>query len=142
MHRLSTVIVLFFATASLAQSPAIPTTNAKASAVILRSIPTGTDCPVGFRANRQSNAQILSADDADKDGPALGLHLILDRPASSNIESVEVTVYGTSPKTRSLPTNFQPADANTRDTVSKSFLLQRSASDKTLSNADVWVHNV
>jgi hypothetical protein len=142
MHRLSTALFLLAATASLAQSAAVSSSKPDASAVILRSIPVGADCPVGFRANRQSNAQILSATDADKNGPPLGLHLTLDHPAVSVIESIEVTVYGVSPKSRIVPTDFQPADAITRDTVSKSFLLQRSANDKTLSNADVWMHQV
>ena len=139
MYRLSAALFLLAAAASLAQSP----TGSKpdASAVVLRSIPAGTDCPIGFRANRQSTAQVLSANNADKHSPAQGLHLTLDHPTTSAIESIEVTVYGVSPKGRIVPTDL-PADANTRDTVSKSFLLQRSANDKTLSNADVWMHRV
>ncbi|MBB5344661.1 hypothetical protein [Tunturibacter empetritectus] len=142
MHRLSAALFFLSATASLAQSATVSGSKPDASAVILRSIPAGTDCPIGFRANRQSTAQILSANNADKNSPALGLHLILDHPAAPAIESIEVTVYGVSPKGRILPTDFQAADPNTRDTVSKSFLLQRSANDKTLSNADVWMHHV
>jgi len=142
MHRLSVALFLLAATASLAQSSIVSGSKPDASAVILRSIPSGTDCPIGFRANRQSTAQVLSANSADKNGPALGLHLILDQPTTSAIESIEVTVYGVSPKGRIVPTNFQSADANTRDTVSKSFLLERSANDKTLNYADVWMHQV
>jgi hypothetical protein len=142
MHRLSVALFLLAATASLAQSATVSGSKPDASAVVLRSIPVGTDCPIGFRANRQSTAQILSANNADKNSPALGLHLIFDHPAAPAIESIEVTVYGVSPRGRIVPTDFQAAAANTRDTVSKSFLLERSANDKTLSNADVWMHQV
>jgi hypothetical protein len=142
MHRLSAALFLLAATASLAQSATLSGSKPDAFAVILRSISAGTDCPIGFRANRQSTAQILSANSANKNSPALGLHLILDHPAAPAIESIEVTVYGVSPRGRTVPTDFQSADENTRDSVSKSFLLERSANDKTLSNADVWMHQV
>jgi hypothetical protein len=142
MHRLSAALFLLAAITTLAQSPVISGSKPNASAVILRSIPVGTDCPVGFHANRQSTAQVLSADNAETNGPALGLHLTLDHPTTSAIESIEVTVYGVSPKGRVVPTDLQSADTKTRDTVSKSFLLQRSANNKTLSNADVWMHQV
>ncbi|NYF92023.1 hypothetical protein RBB79_20310 [Tunturiibacter empetritectus] len=142
MHRLSATLFLLAATASLAQSSTASGSKPDASAVILRSIPGGTDCPIGFRANRQSTAQVLSANNADKNGPVLGLHITLDQPPIAAIESIEVTVYGVSPKGRIVPTDFRSTEANTRDTVSKSFLLERSADDKTLSNADVWMNRV
>ena len=139
MHRIFTALLLLPVTVLLAQSPAAPRTN---SSVVLRSIPMGTQCPIGFRANRQASPQILSAGDIQKNTPALGLHLTLDHQTAPAIESVEITVYGVSPRGRIVPTDFKTADANTRDTVSKSFLLERSANDKTLSNADVWMHQV
>ena len=142
MPRLSAALFLLTATASHAQSATATSSKPDASAIILRSIPAGATCPIGFRANRQSAAQILSANNGEKNGPALGLHLTLDSPAISAIESIEVTVYGVSSRGRIIPTDFQAADANTRNTVSKSFLLERSANDKTLSNADVWMHQV
>jgi hypothetical protein len=142
MHRLSAALFLLIASASHAQSATVSRSKPDASAVILRNIPAGADCPIGFRANRQSTVQVLSANNGEKNVPALGLHLTLDHPATPAIESIEVTVYGVSPRGRIVPTDFQAADANTRDTVSKSFLLKRSANDKTLGNADVWMHQV
>ncbi|MBB5327143.1 hypothetical protein [Tunturiibacter gelidoferens] len=139
MHRLFIALLLLPITASLAQSPAVPPTN---SSVVLRSIPVGTECPIGFRANRQASPQILSAGDTEKNTPALGLHLTLDHQTAPAIESVEITVYGVSPKGQVLPTNQWAADTDTRDVISKSFQLQRSAGTETLNNADIWMHQV
>jgi hypothetical protein len=142
MHRLFTALLLLPATALLAQSAAAPHTNSNASSVVLKSIPMGTECPIGFRANRQASPQILSAGDTQKNAPALGLHLTLDHQTAPAIESVEITVYGVSPKVQALPTNQWAADTDTRDVISKSFQLQRSADSETLNNADIWMHQV
>ena len=139
MHRLHIALLLLPATALFAQSAAVPRTN---SSVVLRSIPMGTECPIGFRANRQATPQILSAGDTQKNTSALGLHLTLDHQAEPAIESVEITVYGVSPKGQVLPTNQWAADTDTRDVISKSFQLQRSADAETLNNADIWMHQV
>jgi hypothetical protein len=141
MHRLFTALLLLPVTTLLAQSPA-PHTNSNASSVVLRSAPTGTECPIGFRANRQASPQILSAGDTQNETPALGLHLTLDRQTEPAIESVEITVYGVSPKGQVLPTTQWTADIDTRDVISKSFQLQRSVGAETLNNADIWMHQV
>jgi hypothetical protein len=142
MHRrLFAALLLLPATAMLAQAPALQS-NSSASSVVLRNIPIGGECPIGFRANRQASPQILSAGDTQKNTPALGLHLTLDHQTAPAIESIEITVYGVSPKVRALPTNQWAADNDTRDTISKSFQLQRSAGTETLNNADIWMHQV
>jgi hypothetical protein len=142
MHRLFTALLLFPIATLLAQSPADHRTNSNAASVVLRSIPIGTECPIGFRANRQASPQVLSAGDTQKNTPALGLHLTLDRQTAPAIESIEITVYGVSPKGQVLPTNQWTADTDTRDVISKSFQLQRSAGTETLNNADIWMHQV
>jgi hypothetical protein len=138
MHRLFPALLLLPATVLLAQSPA-PRTN---SSVVLRGIPMGTDCPIGFRANRQASPQILSAGETQKNPPALGLHLTLDHQTAPAIEAIEITVYGVSAKGHVLPTNQWIADTDTRDVVTRSFQLQRGVGTETLNNADIWMHQV
>jgi hypothetical protein len=58
----------------------------------------------------------------------------LNTPA---IQSIEVKVYGTSPKDRVLPVNTR-AD----DTVTKTFELHRTSDSDSLRDADVWMHQV
>jgi hypothetical protein len=140
MHRLFASLLLLPGTALLAQSPTAPHTNSNASSIVLRSVPIGTECPIGFRANRQATPQVLTAGDTQKSSPALGLHLTLDHQTAPTIESIEITVYGVSPKVQVLPTNQWAADTDTRDIISKSFQLQRSAGTETLNNADIWMH--
>jgi len=142
MHRLATSLILLVATTVLAQSPAAVRTESNASSVVLRNIPIGTGCPINFRADRQSTTQMLTAGSTQQNEPALGLHLTLDRQSAPAIESVEVTVYGLTPKNRILPTDLFTSDANTNDTISKSFELQKNASNDTLANADVWMSKV
>jgi hypothetical protein len=84
----------------------------------------------------------MSAGDAKQAGPAQGLHLTLNHLTEPAIESIEITVYGVSPKGQVLPTNQWTADTDTRDVISKSFQLQRSAGSETLNNADIWMHQV
>jgi hypothetical protein len=95
-------------------------------------------CPVGFFACRQATGQIMSAGDAKQAGPAQGLHLMLNHLAAPAIESIEITVYGygISSKARALPAHEPSPD------VSKTFELRRSAGSNSLSDADVWMHNV
>jgi hypothetical protein len=142
MQRLFAALLLLPSTALLAQQPAAIQSSSSASSIVLRSIPMGTECPIGFRANRQASPQILSADETQKNTPALGLHLTLDHQTAPAIESIEITVYGVSPKGQVLPTNQWTADTGTRDVISKSFQLQRSAGTETLNNADIWMHQV
>ena len=124
MHRLAATLILLTGVASLAQAPSAVPSESSASSVVLRDIPVGTGCPIGFRADRQSTTQILTAGSAKQNGQALGLHLTLDRQTTPAIESVEVTVYGLTQKGRILPTNLF-SDAGTNDTISKSFELQK-----------------
>jgi len=142
MHRLATPLILLVATTMLAQSPAVVRTESTASSVVLRNISTETGCPINFRADRQSTTQMLTAGSAQQNEPGLGLHLTLDRQTAPAIESVEVTVYGLTPKSRILPTDLFASDANANDTISKSFELQKSANNETLANADVWMSKV
>jgi hypothetical protein len=93
-------------------------------------------CPVGFFASRQATGQIMSAGDAKQAGPAQGLHLMLNHLTAPAIESIEITVYGYSSKARALPAREPSPD------VSKTFELRRSAGSNSLSDADVWMHNV
>jgi hypothetical protein len=95
-------------------------------------------CPVGFFASRQATGQIMSAGDAKQAGPAQGLHLMLNHLTAPAIESIEITVYGygISSKARALPAHEPSPD------VSKTFELRRSAGSISLSEADVWMHNV
>jgi hypothetical protein len=142
MHRFSAALFLFAAFTTLAQSPATIRSEPNASTVVLRDIPAGTGCPIGFRADRQATTQILTADTARKNEPALGLHLSLDHQTAPAIESIMVTVYGVSPKGRILPTDFLTAEDSTSNAVSKSFELQRSPGNDTLSDANVWMNKV
>jgi hypothetical protein len=98
--------------------------------------PDNTGCPVGFYASRKATGQIMSAGDAKQAGPAQGLHLMLNHLTAPAIESIEITVYGVSSKARVLPAGPPPED------VSKTFELRRSEDSNSLSDADVWMHNV
>jgi hypothetical protein len=146
MRRLSvSLLILLAATFTFAQTPSSPPDVSKELPV--PKFTTGqlfvqyrglSGCPVGFTANRQSNGQIISTGDVKQSGPAQGLHLTLknlkNMPA---IESIEVTVYGTSQKGLYLP-----VDTSSTDTVSKTFELHRVSDDTSLTDADVWMHLV
>jgi hypothetical protein len=96
-------------------------------------------CPVGFYASRRATGQIMSAGDARQAGPGQGLHLTLSHLTSTpaDIQSIEVTVYGTSSKARVLPLAQKASD-----TVSKTFELRRTSDSTSLTDADVWMHQV
>lgn len=98
--------------------------------------PDNTGCPVGFFASRKAIGQAMTASDAKQAGPAQGLHLMLNHLTQPAIESVQITVYGVSSKARVLPAGPLPED------ISKTFELRRSADSNTLTDADVWMHNV
>jgi hypothetical protein len=78
----------------------------------------------------------MSAGDAKQAGPAQGLHLTLNHLAAPAIDRIEITVYGVSSKARVLPAGPIPED------VSKTFELRRESGSNTLTEADVWMHNV
>lgn len=108
-------------------------------------------CPVGFYASRQATGQIMSAKDAKQpgsaqtptqnpgQGPVQGLHLTLGygylASTPANIQSIEVTVYGTSLGVRVLPLAQQASD-----TISRTFEFHRTSTDSSLTDADVWMH--
>jgi hypothetical protein len=144
MRRLSLSLLFLLAGAfTFAQTSSNPTrilknsTTGKAadSVVFYANRPDNSGCPVGFFASRQATGQIMTAGDARQAGPAQGLHLMLNLTAPA-IESIEITVYGVSSKARVLPAGPTPED------VSKTFELQRGAGSNSLSDADVWMHNV
>jgi hypothetical protein len=114
-----------------------PTTGRASDSVVLyANRPDNSGCPVGFFASRRATGHFMSADDAKQAGPAQGLHLMLYHQTQPAIESIEITVYGVSSKARVLPAGPPPED------VSKTFELRRSADSNTLTDADVWMHNV
>ncbi len=130
MRRLSASLLIILASASTFAQVS-PTT------FTLRSSDSA-GCPVGFFASRQATGQIMSAGDTRQTNPAQGLHLKLNHlmPAPA-IESIEVTVYGTSPRARVLPLAQKASD-----TVSKTFELRRTGDNTSLTDADVWMHQV
>jgi hypothetical protein len=89
-------------------------------------------CHVGFAASRRATGQIMSAGDSRKPTPTQALHLTLHNPDSPAIESIEVTLYGTSQNGLYLP-----LDTNATKTVSKTFELHRTPDDASLTEADV-----
>jgi hypothetical protein len=95
-------------------------------------------CPVGFFASRQTDAvQLTTATDAPPSGPSQGLHLTLQQRKTRSIQSVEVTVYATSLKTRTLLLNMR-SDA----LVSKTFTFVRQPDSVSLTEADAWMQQV
>ena len=131
MRRLSATLVFLLASAS-AFTQVAPTTF-----TIQSSDDSG--CPVGFFASRQATGQIMSAKDAKQNGPVQGLHLTLSHHnyIPRDIQSIEVTVYGTSLKARVLPLAQQ-----TSDTISRTFAFHRTSGDASLTKADVWMNQV
>jgi hypothetical protein len=157
MHRLSaSVLFLLAGTFTLAQTSSNPPvllknppsdtfTNGQTSGAATR-IYTGDQvtanpslaCPVGFFASRQvPMVQVKSINDATPTGPSQGLHLTLNNRLALAIESVEVTVYGTSLKPRALL-----LDGSVSGTISKTFTLERRTGSTSLTEADVWMQHV
>lgn len=145
MRRLSVSLLLLAGAFTFAQTssnqPTVlknsPTTAKAADSVILYvDRLDNSGCPVGFFARRQATGQIMTAGDARQAGPAQGLHLVLDHLTAPAIDSIEITVYGVSSKARVLPAHEPSAD------VSKTFELRRENGSNSLSDADVWMHNV
>jgi hypothetical protein len=160
MNRLSaTLLFLLAAPFTLAQTSGNATPVLKnlptdtfvpgqtGNAIILRGnhIADNFGCPVGFVASRQAGLQILSANDAHHSGPALGLHLTLNHRPAPAIESIEITVYGLSPKSRILPTNWPTnqqisSSDSENDTITRTLELHRRIGSDSLTESDVWVH--
>lgn len=135
MRRLSASFLFLAATAALAQTSSNPPTVVK----VLPFQPNSNSvCPVGFFANRQvDGAQINSVNNAMPAGPAQGLHLMLVQRKTMDIQSIEVTVYATSLRPRTLLLNT-PHD----DTISKTFTFERQPDSTSLTEADAWMHQV
>jgi hypothetical protein len=122
-------VLLLASTAALAQTNQTPATY---------TIPaTNQDCPVGFYASRQAGLQVTTASEAKTLGNGQGLHLTLNHLAKPDIQRIEVTVYATSVKLRSLP-----LDTRSDDTISKTFELTRQTGAESLQEADIWMHEV
>jgi len=137
MYRLVAAAIFLFAGAfSFGQTPGNPRALKSLGNLVLPA--TNSGCPVGFSVSRQAIGQAMSASDAKQAGPAQGLHLTLNHHSSTpDIESIEVTVYASSLKLRALP-----LDASLPETISKTFSLERQTGSASLSEADVWMHQV
>jgi hypothetical protein len=145
MRRLSISLLLLTGAFTFAQTSGNPplalknssTAGKAADSVILYADRLdNSGCPVGFFASRQAIGHFMSAGDAKQAGPAQGLHLMLNHLTEPAIESIEITVYGVSSKARVLPAGAPQND------VSKTFELTRTPDSNSLSDADVWMHNV
>jgi hypothetical protein len=138
MLRFSACLLFVLAgTFTLAQAPDDPYAALKDSLAKAiehnRRLSSNFGCPVGFAANRQAPVQMMSADDARRLGPVQGLHLTLRKVKNMPaIESIEVTVYGTSQKGLVLPVGTESTN-----TVSKTFELRRISDDTSLNEANV-----
>jgi hypothetical protein len=147
MRSLSTAVLFFAATSSFAQAPPVlkhlptDTFTTGQTAVGVGRLPNNFGCPVGFSATRQGVGQMMSAGETKQKGPAQGLHLELQHTDAPAIESIEVTVYGRSPRQGILLLDSE-SSTKSADTISKTFELQRKADSSSLSDADVWMHNV
>jgi hypothetical protein len=146
MRRLSVSLLLLLAGAfTFAQTSSNPTLVLKNSTtagkgadsvVLYANRADNSGCPIGFFASRQATGHFMSAGDVGQAGPAQGLHLMLNHLTAPAIESIEITVYGVSSKGRVLPVGIPSDD------VSKTFELRREAGSNSLSDVDVWMHNV
>lgn len=142
MRYLSASLFLLASAVALGQlsstaAPAKSFVNTPASVTIFNIDQTNSGCPIGFFASRQADVQMSTASDAAKNGPAQGLHLVLNRRSHPDIQRVEVTVYASSLKPRTLLLN-----GSSPDTISKTFTLEREKGSATLDEADVWMHQV
>jgi hypothetical protein len=143
MSRHSSLLLLLASAFTFAQTSSNP--SLKGSPTIGKSTepvvhyanrPDNTGCPIGFSASRRATGHAMTASDARQAGPGQGLHLTLNHLTQPAIESIQITVYGVSSKGRVLPAGPLPED------ISKTFELRRSAGSNTLTDADVWMHNV
>jgi hypothetical protein len=133
MYRLS-ILILLASAVTLAQN----STVTPAQKATIYTIPASTaGCPIGFFASRQGGLHAMTASDEKKLGPGQGLHLTLGRPLKSDIQSIEVTVYASSLKPRTLL-----LDDSSLDTISKTFTIERQTGQASLTEADVWMHQV
>ncbi|HEX3968211.1 MAG TPA: hypothetical protein VHW70_09625 [Edaphobacter sp.] len=138
MRYLSTSIFLLASAVALGQSSTNKSfVNTPASVTTFTVDSANSGCPIGFFASRQANLQMNTVSDAEKSGPAQGLHLVLNRGSHPDIQSIEVSVYASSLKARTLLLN-----GSSPDTISKTFTLEREKGSASLDEADVWMHQV
>jgi hypothetical protein len=145
MRRLSASLLFLIAgTVTFAQTPGNPPAGPSSSPAptTFTVQPRSSDaCPVGFFASRQTDAaQFTTAKDAPPSGSAQGLHLTLQQRQTRSIQSVEVTVYATSLKPRTLPLNMRSDDFVSN--VSKTFTFERQPDSTSLTEADAWMQQV
>jgi hypothetical protein len=101
-------------------------------------LPAASDgCPVGLSAERRSDTMMLRTGDTRRGEPAQGLRISFNRREGPQIESAEITVYGTTSKLRALP-----AATSSSDEISKTFQLQRTQGSDGLQEASIWMHKV
>lgn len=139
MNRLGTIIsaVAFGSVTLVAQSPTSAQVGGSTGfgqvqsgspSVYVLPVPSSLDCPVSMHAQQQGGLGILTAwDDRGESGRRSGvaqhIRLILgDAKNSATIMSAKVTVRGTSPKGRMMPTVFnQDASPDARKTLVLTF---------------------
>jgi hypothetical protein len=140
MRRLPVSLLILLAAASYASGqpePRSQTDRAHPPSTIFQ-IPAESDgCPVGLSAERRSDTMMLRTGDTRRDEPALGLRITFNRREGSQIESAEITVYGTTSKLLALP-----AATSLSDEVSKTFQLRRTQGSEGLQEASIWMHKV
>ncbi len=122
-------VLLLASTAALAQTNQTPATY---------TIPAiNQDCPSWFLCQPVRRVlQVTTASEAKPLSSGQGtLNSTLNHLAKPDIQRIEVTVYATSVKLRSLP-----LDTRSDDTVSRTFELTRQASAESLQEADIWMH--
>lgn len=143
MPRLSATLLLLLAgTFTLAQAPNRTAPTAAPQTLnqwLTAPHDTSNGCPVGFFANRQAATNLVTVgrDAKENDGTAQGLHLMLNHLNRPAIQSIEVTVSATSLKPRALL-----LDMRSGDIVQKTFTLERQPDSTSLSDANVWMHQV
>jgi hypothetical protein len=142
MRRLSASLLFLIAgTVTFAQTPGNPPAGPSSSPAptTFTVQPRSSDaCPVGFFASRQTDViRVSTAKFALPSGPAQGLHLTLQQPRTRSIQSVEVTVYATSLKPRTLL-----LDKRSDALVSKTFTFVRQPDSTSLTEADAWMQQV
>jgi hypothetical protein len=142
MRRLPISLLIIFATACYASGQSEPRNQSDTAHSLgtVFQLPAATDggCPVGLIAERRSDMMMLRTGDTRRNSSAHGLHITFDRRNQPQIESVEITVYGITSKSRILPA----ATSSSNDEVSKAFKLQRTKGSEGLQDGLVWMHKV
>jgi hypothetical protein len=143
-HLSASLLFLIAGTVTFAQTsnnPPVGPSSSPAPTTFTVQPSSSDACPVGFFASRQTDViRVSTAKFALPSGPAQGLHLTLQQPRTRSIQSVEVTVYATSLKPRTLPLNMRSDDFVSN--VSKTFTFERQPDSTSLTEADAWMQQV